>query len=250
MSSSGIGPSPWGLQSFLSSEAPWTPIDPKLNNGYLESLPNNQAVQDYHFQDYRTSNPVPSECDTHHRGPPPSDSGYGTKHSESASVLDADQSQDTQSLVGRVEQMHFPHTPMPASMQHWPATQQSRVPSVSSEQVSSKPSKLICPGCGHAVKNKSELKLVHPLLWTRQHADNVVASIHRGMKSRIDVTSQTALDPSKGLPAITTCKGISVAFTKYWLMTRAMSSTIAATWGSASIMESDGHAPTTSAITC
>jgi hypothetical protein len=162
------------IERFYRNDGPWIPsgivAPPRtedLRGRNRSGLVGGRAgVPTPYIAPWRTTSTLPSECDTHdQRGPLLSDSGYGTRHSESASVYgDVDRSHETQSLAGQLE---F-YSPFGTSSdaytrdanfhrERW-ATPSQPIPL--GGQGISDGNQLICPTCKKVVKTRSELKYV------------------------------------------------------------------------------------------
>ena len=104
--------------------------------------------------------PNPSDAGSLHYGVAPSDSGYGTRHSDgNGSVFSADindRDQDCHSLVGHVADFQ-PFQGLHEVVQQRDTRPNEHWPPVPSSSPSNTPS-LVCPTCRKAVKTRSELK--------------------------------------------------------------------------------------------
>jgi hypothetical protein len=164
-------PRPWGLETFYDTEGPWIPPNvadssrPEGPRGRPKPAPLSCKGRPAFFNgDYRNSN-LPSECDTVDRPPLPSDSGYGTRLSEPASVY-GDMSHETASIQGHLMDYHitigsdtFPRDTNLPRETTWPNPSLSHSQTQVAQNVVDG-GKLICPTCKKPVKTKSELKLV------------------------------------------------------------------------------------------
>ncbi|KAG0645066.1 Transcriptional activator GLI3 [Hyphodiscus hymeniophilus] len=105
--------------------------------------------------------PNPSDAGSLHCGVPPSDSGYGTRHSDgNASVFSADindRDQDCQSLGGQAADYQPFQGFNDVVIQQRDARSSEHWPPVPSSSPSNAPG-LLCPNCQKPVKTRSELK--------------------------------------------------------------------------------------------
>jgi hypothetical protein len=230
-------PSEWGVHSIYAEPGPWFPrgiVDPSRSDDHRNrsrpSLVGNRGAAPPHYHGFRTTSALPSECDTHDpRGPLPSDSGYGTKYSESTSLYgDVDRSQDTQSLAGQLEYMHPFGLPGDTFSRddniprdHWPNAPQSQVLGT---QNGGDGNKLICPTCKKSVKTRSELKYVLYFLGLATMTGFLtiyVASTTSDTKNLTFARSLAVLEPTASAPS-TIWIDTSAAFTPIYSVCRAV----------------------------
>ncbi|OLN85866.1 Zinc finger protein GLI1, partial [Colletotrichum chlorophyti] len=160
-------PMPWGLMEFYGGEQPWVPpgIFPDSQQARHSSGSGIQRRGNVGaFTGWRSNQA--SECDTVPPGFPPSDSGYEsrTKQSiENTSVFnDVDPGHDTQSLSGRMMDLHPFHQMAPSDAYHRDASAYQEQWNMGTKQThvaqnGAVDGKLICPGCQAVCKTKSEL---------------------------------------------------------------------------------------------
>jgi hypothetical protein len=151
-------------QWYTGNDGPWIPKGistvPEERQIHSSARAGNRIPMPYGNQ---CRQPNPSDTGSLHYGVAPSDSGYGTRHSDgSASVFSADindRDQDCQSLVGHVAE----YQPFQGLNNNEVALQQRDTrpnepwPPVPGSFPSNTPS-LVCPTCRKPVKTRSELK--------------------------------------------------------------------------------------------
>ena len=157
----GVAPDPL-QQWYTGNDGPWIPkgisvvseerLQSRARAGNRMPIP--------YVNHYRQPNP--SDGGSFQYGVPPSDSGYGTRHSDgNASVFSADindRDQDCQSLAGHVAEFQpFQGGLNSDVVQHRDARVNDTWALVPSSSPSNTPT-LVCPTCRKSLKTRSELK--------------------------------------------------------------------------------------------
>lgn len=149
-------------QWYTGNDGPWIPKGistvPEERSMHSRARAGNRIPMQYGNQ-YRQPNA--SDAGSLHYGVAPSDSGYGTRHSDgNASVFSADindRDQDCHSLVGHVADYQPFQGLNEVVLQQRDTRANESWPPVPSSSPSNTPT-LVCPTCRKPVKTRSELK--------------------------------------------------------------------------------------------